>query len=317
MYLSLYNHKSYWFFVWHPGRKWDFFTNVDYTTLMLIGWQCQYYSNKRPLRTCVLWSVSLLTVLGGFEAGMVFAIRVSYAIMTSKLTCSLTIWLAHQPAYHRGNHKPVQFFGIMSSISLSVALLWVHLCGRNHHTHSDTSLAHNITKYTNIVKWLGSLFCSWSSIFLVDCSVTYPSCSDRTLMSSLAWHIHLLWHVPVLWCSTTHVYLICLFCQGSWCYCDHTRPDTQPSGGTTKAARACPQLRRTTHWTARGEYQTYPWREERNGSGIMLLYMIWMVHATSGVLFTSLLSNEGLSLGTWTPAFTQPSRKFIGRQLFT
>ena len=186
-----------------------------------------------------------------------------------------------------------------------------------HHTNPVTALVHNITKYTNIVKWLGSLFCSWSSIFLVDCSVTYPSCSDRTLMSSLVWHIHLLWHVPVLWCSTTHVYLICLFCQGSWCYCDHTRPDTQPSGGTTKAARACPQLRRRTHWTARGEYQTYSWREERNGSGIMLLYMIWMVHATSGVLFTSLLSNEGLSLGTWTPAFTQPSRKFIGRQLFT
>lgn len=40
--------------------------------------QCQYYGNKRPRRTCVALLLGLLIVLGGLEAGMVFAIRVSY-----------------------------------------------------------------------------------------------------------------------------------------------------------------------------------------------------------------------------------------------
>ncbi|KAI0083937.1 PQ loop repeat-domain-containing protein [Irpex rosettiformis] len=72
------------------------------SVLSLVSWsQCQYYSKKRPLRVCILWLASLLVILGGFQAGMVFAIR---------------------PAYHNGNRKAAQFFGIMSSILLSLAL---------------------------------------------------------------------------------------------------------------------------------------------------------------------------------------------------
>ena len=41
--------------------------------------QCQYYGNKRPLSTCIIMLVTLLMVLGGFEAGMVFAVRVRYS----------------------------------------------------------------------------------------------------------------------------------------------------------------------------------------------------------------------------------------------
>ncbi|KAI0343011.1 hypothetical protein BDW22DRAFT_1329365 [Trametopsis cervina] len=71
--------------------------------LCLVSWsQCLYYSHGRPFRSCMAWLVFMVLLLAGFEAGMVFAIR---------------------PAYRAGNHKPVQFFGIMSSILLSVALL--------------------------------------------------------------------------------------------------------------------------------------------------------------------------------------------------
>jgi len=72
------------------------------SVLCIISWaQCQYYEKKRSLRTCVFWLISIVTLLGGFEAGMVFAIR---------------------PAYHNGNIRPVQFFGIFSSVLLSAAL---------------------------------------------------------------------------------------------------------------------------------------------------------------------------------------------------
>ncbi|KZT25253.1 hypothetical protein NEOLEDRAFT_1021542, partial [Neolentinus lepideus HHB14362 ss-1] len=68
----------------------------------LISWsQCQYYGNKRPFKTCVIMSVSIALVLGGFEAGMVFAIR---------------------PSYNAGNFRPVQFFGIFSCVLLSAGL---------------------------------------------------------------------------------------------------------------------------------------------------------------------------------------------------
>ncbi len=66
---------------------------------------------------------TVLCVLCGFEAGMVFAIRASWAIETVLLSINGSV--CHQPAYRAGNHRPVQFFGIMSSILLSSALLWV------------------------------------------------------------------------------------------------------------------------------------------------------------------------------------------------
>lgn len=39
--------------------------------------QCQYYDNKRSRNTSILIVVTVLAVLGGFEAGMVFAVTVS------------------------------------------------------------------------------------------------------------------------------------------------------------------------------------------------------------------------------------------------
>lgn len=45
--------------------------------------------------------IGAITLLGGFESGMIFAIK---------------------PAYHAGNIRPVQFFGVTSSILLSLAL---------------------------------------------------------------------------------------------------------------------------------------------------------------------------------------------------
>ncbi|KAF7794277.1 hypothetical protein EIP86_005410 [Pleurotus ostreatoroseus] len=45
--------------------------------------------------------ITILAVSGGFEAGMVFAVR---------------------PAFNAGNIRPVQFFGIFSSVMISLAL---------------------------------------------------------------------------------------------------------------------------------------------------------------------------------------------------
>ncbi|TFK51874.1 hypothetical protein OE88DRAFT_1807782 [Heliocybe sulcata] len=68
----------------------------------LISWsQCQYYGSKRPLKTCILLGISIALVLGGFEAGMVFAVR---------------------PSYNAGNMRPVQFFGVFSAVVISAGL---------------------------------------------------------------------------------------------------------------------------------------------------------------------------------------------------
>ncbi|EPQ56613.1 hypothetical protein GLOTRDRAFT_138294 [Gloeophyllum trabeum ATCC 11539] len=69
----------------------------------LISWgQCQYYGKKRSLKTCLLMAAAIALVLGGFEAGMVFAVR---------------------PSFNAGNQRPVQFFGIFSSVLISAGLL--------------------------------------------------------------------------------------------------------------------------------------------------------------------------------------------------
>ncbi|KAI0075326.1 PQ-loop-domain-containing protein, partial [Panus rudis PR-1116 ss-1] len=71
--------------------------------LCLISWvQCQYYGRKRSKTTSVVLFFVVLAIFGGFEAGMVFAIR---------------------PSYHAGNMRPTQFFGIFSSIIVALALL--------------------------------------------------------------------------------------------------------------------------------------------------------------------------------------------------
>lgn len=74
-----------------------------FSVLCLVSWaQCQYYGNKRSRSTTITIFIVMVAVFGGFEAGMVFAIR---------------------PASNAGNKRPVQFFGIFSSVLISVALL--------------------------------------------------------------------------------------------------------------------------------------------------------------------------------------------------
>ncbi|KAH8111042.1 PQ loop repeat-domain-containing protein [Phellopilus nigrolimitatus] len=71
--------------------------------LSIVSWsQCLYYNQKRPLRQTMAILMTTLVVLGGFEAGMVFAVR---------------------PAVKDGNERPVQFFGVMTSILLAMGLL--------------------------------------------------------------------------------------------------------------------------------------------------------------------------------------------------
>ena len=45
--------------------------------LLTYALQGQYYGKKRPLRVCVGMLAGLIVLLGGFEVGMVYAIRVS------------------------------------------------------------------------------------------------------------------------------------------------------------------------------------------------------------------------------------------------
>ncbi|KAI0766700.1 PQ loop repeat-domain-containing protein [Trametes elegans] len=71
--------------------------------LAYVSWaQCQYYGRKRSKWAVLAMCVALMAVSAGFEAGMVYAVK---------------------PAYNSGNIRPVQFFGIFSSVLIALALL--------------------------------------------------------------------------------------------------------------------------------------------------------------------------------------------------
>ncbi|KAJ6544244.1 PQ loop repeat-domain-containing protein [Mycena capillaripes] len=68
--------------------------------LCLVSWgQCHYYGSTRPKHASFIIAVVAIAVLGGFQVGMVFAIRPSL------------------------NHRAIQFFGIFSSVLLSLGLV--------------------------------------------------------------------------------------------------------------------------------------------------------------------------------------------------
>jgi len=70
-----------------------------FATLVTISWaQCQYYGNKRPRHICLLAHFVVLTVLAGFEIGMVYAVR---------------------PAFHKGNRRPARVFAVLSAVTIS------------------------------------------------------------------------------------------------------------------------------------------------------------------------------------------------------
>lgn len=72
-------------------------------TLALISWgQCQYYDNHWSVKRSVLAVVSIVGLIGGLQAGMVFAVR---------------------PSYEHGNHRGVNFFGVFTSVMLSAGLM--------------------------------------------------------------------------------------------------------------------------------------------------------------------------------------------------
>ncbi|OCH96320.1 PQ-loop-domain-containing protein [Obba rivulosa] len=71
--------------------------------LSFVSWgQCQYYGEKRSRTTAIIMAVTATAVTAGFEVGMVFAVR---------------------PSFNKGNHGPVEAFGIISAVIISLALL--------------------------------------------------------------------------------------------------------------------------------------------------------------------------------------------------
>ncbi|KAI0825804.1 PQ loop repeat-domain-containing protein [Irpex lacteus] len=74
-----------------------------FAALSILSWaQCQYYGNRRPFKTCVTLFFTTLAICGGFEAGMIFAVR---------------------PSFRAGHEAGVEFFGILSSVMISFALI--------------------------------------------------------------------------------------------------------------------------------------------------------------------------------------------------
>ncbi|CDO69633.1 hypothetical protein BN946_scf184851.g21 [Trametes cinnabarina] len=71
--------------------------------LSYLSWaQCQHYERKRTRTVSVAMYAAVLVLSAGFEVGMIFAVK---------------------PAYNSGNTRPVQFFGIFSSVLIALALL--------------------------------------------------------------------------------------------------------------------------------------------------------------------------------------------------
>ncbi|TCD71814.1 hypothetical protein EIP91_003157 [Steccherinum ochraceum] len=76
-----------------------------FASLCFVSWaQCLYYDRKYSKAKALAAFLAMMTVVAGFEAGMIFAIKAS-------------------PAYNAGNTAPVKFFGIMSAVIISLALL--------------------------------------------------------------------------------------------------------------------------------------------------------------------------------------------------
>ncbi|KLO19084.1 PQ-loop-domain-containing protein [Schizopora paradoxa] len=72
-------------------------------TLAFVSWsQCIYYDMRKPLRYALACLALSLAIFAGFEAGMVFAVK---------------------SAVNKGNHAPVTFFGVATSVVLSAGLL--------------------------------------------------------------------------------------------------------------------------------------------------------------------------------------------------
>ncbi|KAI8996441.1 PQ loop repeat-domain-containing protein [Trametes punicea] len=71
--------------------------------LSYLSWaQCQHYGRKRSRVAALAMYTAVVVLSAGFEVGMIFAVK---------------------PAYRSGNMRPIQFFGIFSSVLIALALL--------------------------------------------------------------------------------------------------------------------------------------------------------------------------------------------------
>ena len=97
----------------------------------------------------VIYLVVML-VSGGFEAGMIFAVRVCISCIQKLIACLTT---SSQPSYNRGNKAPVNFFGAFSTVLLSVALLYVSMRSSNRaRNYTDALRTNDRPQYYEIYK---------------------------------------------------------------------------------------------------------------------------------------------------------------------
>ncbi|KIK60897.1 hypothetical protein GYMLUDRAFT_43475 [Collybiopsis luxurians FD-317 M1] len=154
-----------------------------FTALALCSWgQCQYYGRGRSLRSTVLLSLLLGIIFGGFELGMVYALR---------------------PSYDRGeesSNRGVEFFGIMSPvllalsfipqyyeiyrrkevIGISIIFMAVDLLGG---VFSDLSLAFKSGKFDAIAAVTYTLVIVMDSVIIIAACVLNPLARRRQLRS--------------------------------------------------------------------------------------------------------------------------------------
>ncbi|KAI0083936.1 PQ loop repeat-domain-containing protein [Irpex rosettiformis] len=124
-----------------------------FATLSIFSWaQCQYYGQHRPFRTCAAMFVTTLALCGGFEAGMIFAVR---------------------PSFRAGNEAGVEFFGILSSVMISCALIpqFIEIWRRREVV--------GLSVLFMLVDWSGGIFSLLSLVFKekfdIIASVTYSA----------------------------------------------------------------------------------------------------------------------------------------------
>ncbi|KAI0047850.1 hypothetical protein FA95DRAFT_1451387, partial [Auriscalpium vulgare] len=111
-------------------------------SLALVSWaQCMYYDRGRSRRWCISATLAILIMFATLETGLVYAVR---------------------PAYRRGDSsgkRGVQFFGIVSSVMISLALLPQYYEIYRHRAVVGISITFML------VDLLGGLFSALSLVF--------------------------------------------------------------------------------------------------------------------------------------------------------
>ncbi|KIM90625.1 hypothetical protein PILCRDRAFT_84557 [Piloderma croceum F 1598] len=138
-----------------------------FCTFALVSWgQCQYYGKNRSKLVSIVLTVSVAAILGCFEVGMVFALKSSN---------------------HEGqvNQRGLQFFGIVCSVIISLALF------PQYYEIWRLGEVRGISITFMIVDLLGGVFSDLSLIFKADfdtiAAITYtlvvPTDAEGGLLS--------------------------------------------------------------------------------------------------------------------------------------